>query len=82
MWQSLAGSSQGIFEADARQAQNDRDGLGPAVEVGPASVLGPVAPPPSEKKEKKEPKPVDGPVSKWTLVDDDEEEEAANSDRQ
>ena len=56
--------------------------MGPAVEVGPASVLGPVAPPPSEKKEKKEPKPVDGPVSKWTLVDDDEEEEAANSDRQ
>jgi hypothetical protein len=67
----LTEDSQGVFtvNAEASNMRNIPGGAG-AAGAGPVSVLGPVALPPQEKKKAK---PVDGPVSKWTLVDYDDE---------
>ncbi len=71
--QGLADGSQGIFAVNNPPADEVEGGA--ATGVAPASVLGPIAPPPKEEK-KKEVKTVEGPVSKWTLVDYDDESAA------
>ena len=71
-FQESAQGSQGVFAVNAEPAEVKVV----KIEEG-ASVLGPAVKPEVEQEVKVEPKkPVEGPVSKWTMVDYDDEDSA------